>query len=127
MKIVAAELSKVVNEALRKYGDECRDIVEDTAKEVANGTRNRLRNTSPKRPKGGKYAKGWQVTEEPSRLGKTYVVHNKKPGLPHLLENGHAKRNGTGWVNGKPHIAPAERAAVEEFQLKLASRLGGAG
>lgn len=127
MNIEAAELSKEVNKALREYGEDCREIVEDTAKEVAENAKKRLRAESPKSPKGGKYAKGWNVQEEASRLGKTYIIYNKKPGLPHLLENGHATRNGAGWVNGITHIAPVEQDAVEEFQEKLADRLGGAG
>lgn len=127
MNIEAAELSKAVNKVLREYGEDCREVVEDTAKEVAENAKKRLRAESPKSPKGGNYAKGWQVQEEASRLGKTYIIHNKKPGLPHLLENGHATRNGTGWVNGITHIAPVEQDAVEEFQEKLADRLGGAG
>lgn len=127
-KITVDQLTATVNRALKQYGDECRDIVDETAKKAADNAKKRLRNTSPKRARGGgKYAKSWNVQEDRSRLGSTYTVYSKQPGLPHLLENGHAKRNGTGWVNGRPHIAPAESAAVEAFETELTIKLGGAG
>ena len=64
---------------------------------------------------GGRYASGWTSQVEVSRLGAVATIYNNRPGLPHLLENGHAKRNG-GRVAGRTHIAPVEEKLVEEFQ-----------
>lgn len=63
----------------------------------------------------GKYAQGWTSTTEKGILTSTAVIYNKTAGLPHLLENGHAKRNG-GRVAGRTHIAPVEEELVREFQ-----------
>ena len=67
----------------------------------------------------GDYAKGWRLTVENKRLTSDAIIHNKKlPGLPHLLEHGHANRDG-GRTEGKVHIAPVEKILVEEFERKL--------
>jgi len=65
-----------------------------------------LRANSPK--KSGAYAKGWSDKVEENAEGSyTGTVYNKNHyQLTHLLEKGHAKRNG-GRVQGIPHIEPA--------------------
>ena len=63
---------------------------------------------------GGGYAKSWKSKIEKSRLSTKATLYNEKSGLPHLLENPHAKRNG-GRTTGNPHIAPVEQELVEEY------------
>lgn len=70
----------------------------------------------------GKYARGWTSEVEAGRIYSTGVIYNKTPGLPHLLENGHAKRNG-GRVPGREHIAPVEEKIVEEFISEVEAAL----
>lgn len=110
--------------ALDTYTKELDEVAEETLKEVAREAANRLRNDSPKRPGDGEYAKGWAVKTE-GRF--TRIVYNKtKPGLTHLIENGHVSRNqyGTyGRVNGVKHIEPVEQWANEELQRRLESKL----
>lgn len=75
-------------------------------------------------PRGsGRYAKGWTVTTTQSRSGASAVIHNRDlPGLPHLLEFGHANRNG-GRTEGRVHIAPIEKEVVEAFEKEVLNAL----
>lgn len=108
------------NISIDKLGSEVQKIIEDyqrdvteTVKEVlpkvGKDTVKELKQTSPK--KTGKYAKGWKTKVEEGRFGSTVTVYNEtRYQLTHLLEKGHATRNG-GRVSGRPHIKPAEEHA----------------
>lgn len=69
--------------------------------------------------KTGKYKKSWTTrkTKENSHSLEITVHSKNRYQLAHLLENGHAKRGG-GRVEGKPHIAPAEKNG-EEMLISL--------
>lgn len=58
--------------------------------------------------KHGRYGTGWSYQITQGRLNTTGVIYNKKyPGIPHLQENGHAKRGG-GRTEPIVHIEPIE-------------------
>lgn len=57
-----------------------------------------------------------------NRLGVTAIIHNTTPGLPHLLEKGHANRDG-GRTPGRVHIAPVEEELVKLFPRELEEKL----
>ena len=46
------------------------------------------------------------------------TVHSSIPGLPHLLEHGHANRGG-GRTSGQAHIAPAEQSGIEQLETEI--------
>lgn len=67
----------------------------------------------------GKYAKGWTSQFETGRVSAQGIIYNADvPGLPHLLERGHAKRGG-GRVDGRPHIEPVEQKLIQDFEQQL--------
>lgn len=103
-------LSDAVRAALEEYGDLAKEVTRDTVRKVARTCRQEIRAASPRR--NGRYAKGWRISETVSPNGDVAetVYNAAAPNLTHLLENGHAKVNG-GRVEGKAHIAPAERQA----------------
>lgn len=124
-KVAADKIDAAITKALKQYGDEVQENLDAITKIVAQGGAKELQNRSKQTFGGnGKYAKGWTVSITNSRItgGTTATIHNKTPGLPHLLENGHAKRNG-GRVSGKAHIAPVEQELIEKFERDVRSKL----
>lgn len=72
-----------------------------------------LKRTSPHRT--GAYASGWKIS---NRQGAV-VIHNQDHWmLTHLLEKGHASRNG-GRVPGKVHIATVQKWIEEEIPKRI--------
>ncbi len=107
---MAQDIGKEIALILKDYTIEVERTLEKEAARIATETAKELRSTSPK--KTGEYAKGWTKKKTP----EGQVVYNKnKPSLTHLLENGHAKVGG-GRVAGKPHIEPAEKRAMQDFE-----------
>lgn len=115
IKGINNEIAKILSE----YSDEIEvglSLAKDT---VAKKTAQNLKVTSPKGATGT-YAKGWAVSD----IRGKKVVHNKTDyQLTHLLEYGHAKRNG-GRVAAHPHIRPAEEQAINDFNEAVRKALG---
>ena len=79
-----------------------------------------LKGTSPKRKKSGgtpgRYANGWRVKADGGAAGHLYIIHNStNASLTHLLEKGHALRQG-GRSPAIVHIQPVEQAAIRDFE-----------
>lgn len=107
------DVSKEIAKALSEYTNEVTEGLNEAKKDISKETAKTLKSTSPKNT--GDYAKGWRA----SKVGTSYVVHNKTDyQLTHLLEKGHAKRGG-GRVAGIPHIAPAEEQAINEYERRV--------
>lgn len=114
-----------VNAILEEYGDEVAENLDEITREVGKKGAKALRSSSKGSFGGsGKYARGWTYEVEESRLGTTVTLYNRTPGLPHLLENGHAKRGG-GRVPGRSHIAPVEAELIESYEKEVASKIDG--
>lgn len=116
---LAADIEKILD----KYADDCSSLTKEVVKKVAQKGAQALKSESQSKFKGDKYWKGWGVKAEDNRLGATATIYNRTvPGLPHLLEHGHAKRGG-GRVAGRIHIYPVEQEIIEsvdtEFSMKL--------
>lgn len=115
---ITVQMQQIANE----YQVKVKDASRKACKKVAKNLARTLKSTSPR--KTGEYASGWRSKQEDA---DTYVVYNaKKPGLTHLLENGHVSRNqyGTyGRVPAYPHIKPAADAAQEELLAEIEANL----
>lgn len=118
------DLSKEIVKSLKQYTTSVEEDLENVQDEVAKSAVQELKSNSPKR--NGEYAKSWtkKRIKGLTTTGKSQVViYNSKHGqLTHLLENGHAKKNG-GRVAPIIHIKPVEERIINEVQSKTISRL----
>lgn len=115
--------SEIVNQ-FRAFKDVLDVDVSQAVQDTANEAVKELRNTSPKRT--GRYAKGWRVKMRRGYSFTQAIIHNKdRYQLAHLLEHGHALRQG-GRAPAIPHIAPAEQTAKERLLEAIARVMRGA-
>lgn len=126
-KVSIDDFAEAINEMLDGYSDDVLNALVEATDEVAKQTVTELKQTSPKQtsPKqtGGKYAKSWTKQKaKRTTLSATSTVYNRRYQLTHLLENGHATRNG-GRTKAYPHIAPAEDKLPEKLYTELKKRL----
>lgn len=120
------ELSKVVMDYLKDYKEDIDEEVVEVVDEVTRKAKDELKQTSP-RGKGSRtnpYYKGWAVKLSKKRTGVYHkVIWNRTNyQLTHLLEFGHATRNG-GRTRAIPHIRPVEEKYNVEFVDKLEKRI----
>ena len=117
-----------LQQMLLDFGDLAADIMSEEAEAAGKKYAKQLKSVSPVgSSKRKKYKSGWSVKVENGRGSrlrvKRVVIYNKnKPGLAHLLENGHANRDG-GRTDGNPHIKPMEEACVKEYVENVKRRL----
>lgn len=110
---LAAEIAN----AVRGYTEDVSKAIAAEVNNTAKETLDEIKAHSPEQH--GDYKKGWAITKEDSRGTTRRVVWNKKHyRLVHLLEKGHAKRNG-GRVAGKPHVGPAEQKYIALLQDRI--------
>lgn len=117
-------LDSEIGKILQEYGDDVQenmnDIVRQLSKKGAQTVKSQAKGTFGGT---GKYVAGWTSKVETGRLSAQGVIYNKDvPGLPHLLEHGHANRGG-GRTPGRVHIANVEEMLNREFEGKVKSRL----
>lgn len=118
-KVGVDGLADALEKILDDYGDEIAEKNEEVVQKVGRRGAKALREESGAKFNGTKYAGGWSVTFEGDRIHKTAIIYNKKvPGLPHLLEHGHAKRGG-GRTRGTLHIKPVENELIKMFEKDI--------
>lgn len=111
------DLANEIQDVLAAYRNGVNTEIEAAKKETAQALVKELKKTSPKRT--GKYGKGWTYKKSGRTDSILFTVYNKPEyRLTHLLEKGHAKRNG-GRVSARVHIAPAEQKHLDAYIRKV--------
>ena len=116
------DMADEIMKGLTEYADLADTAMKKAVRKTATSVKKEISANAPKRT--GKYAKSWttkKVKENSHSLEIT--VHSKdRYQIAHLLEKGHAKRNG-GRVAGKPHIAPAEENGADLLESLIKKEL----
>lgn len=118
-------LVDAVEALIQQYGDETQIVLDECIEETAKEAKKQVKKFNSGRKKWEHYPKGWAVKIEHERLSTKATVHNKDYyRLTHLLEFGHATRNG-GRTAAFPHIAEVNAFAQEDVLKRLREKLEG--
>lgn len=119
--IELSSFSSEIQKILKEYGEDVQKIADEEVVEVSKEAVKKLKKESPK--DSGEYAKGWKMKKEETRFGVETTAYNSTHGwLVHLLEHGHAKKNG-GRTEAKPHVGPVQNWAEKEILKRLKEKL----
>lgn len=124
-KVIPVErLATEIKTILDEYSDDITQDLEKITESVAKAGSKAIRASARSTFGGtGKYASGWtQRIERKGYWTKATIYNGKTPGLPHLLEYGHAMRNG-GRVTGRAHIEPVEQQISQQFERKVVAEI----
>lgn len=108
-----ADIQMGVAQLVDKKADELKNEIKKRAPEHSYKIKNR---------KKGKYKKSFRVkvtNEKFTYYEKTVFASGNEYRLTHLLEKPHQKKNKSGTVNPKVHIAPATEKIKKEFETEV--------
>ena len=113
---MSINLDNDIAKALSDYTTDVEKALDEAARKIALSGAKELKKTSPKRKKnGGKYARSWGVQKQKDKQ----IIRNKKHyQLTHLLEFGHATRDG-GRTRALPHIASVEERVNKDYEEEV--------
>ena len=117
-KISVDRLADAVNDTLEEYSKLADETMRKAVTDAGKTVRNSIKEGAP--VKSGKYAKSWSVknTKMNAHVLEVTVYSRNRYQLAHLLEHGHAKRNG-GRTRAQVHIAPAEEKGIEQLEANI--------
>lgn len=125
VEVSISGLSEAVMKELEEYGEGVNIVVEKAAERACMDAQSELQEKSPK--KSGKYADDWHYKNETKGKGKIkFRIYNGKPGLVHLLENGHALKRGgrvVGRARAFKHVAPVQKSTEQNFEKLIREEL----
>ncbi len=118
------EFASTLDSIFDDLKDASDDALADALKAGANSSAKEWRDGAPVRK--GKYKKTIRYRVDRTGDRPQATVYSTKPGLPHLLEKGHAKIGG-GYVAAREHIAPAAEVGFSDAFAALEANLSARG
>ena len=119
-KVSIDSLADAVIEELTEYNKLAEETMKKAVTKAGQTVRKEIQAGAP--VKTGRYAKSWRTKktrESSTRLEVEVTVYSpSRYMLAHLLEHGHAKRNG-GRTRAFPHIAPAEELGEKQLEADI--------
>lgn len=116
------QMAHVIMEGLQEYADLAAEDMKAAVKKAGNSAKKDIEANAPERT--GAYKKSWAVktVRENANAMEVVVYSRNRYQLAHLLEFGHALRQG-GRTRAFPHIAPAEERAAEMLVREVEAAL----
>ena len=116
-KVSIEEMAEAINSQMEEYATLAATEMKAAVRKTATSVKKEIQSNAPEDT--GAYKKSWATkTQSQGTHSISMVVYSKnRYQLAHLLEKGHALRNG-GRVAARPHIAPAEengKTLIEEL------------
>lgn len=118
------DLADAVNSSLNEYKTVSVENVKKAVRSASETVKDKIQDKAP--VDTGAYRKSFTITKQEETADSLInVVHSKnRYQLTHLLEHGHAKRNG-GRTKALVHIAPAEKAGIDRLISEVEKGLKG--
>ena len=121
-RVTLESLPDAIAKVLEDYSEDTIRATHEVVKKVAADGAKAINSSASGAVGGKKYKRSWKARSENSRIGASAVIYSQMPGLPHLLEHGHANRDG-GRTAGRVHIAPVADTINESLVKGLEAKL----
>lgn len=127
-KVSIDNMASAIMRELETYANATGEVVSKTIDEVGKATAKEVKKNAEAKFGQGKYSRSWKYSRQNLHSSSKFagVVHANEDGyrLAHLLENGHAMRQG-GRFEGRPHIKPAEEWMEKELPSAIQKNIEG--
>lgn len=125
-KLTTTGLAKAIVKQMQLYSDEVNEKVKQAVDDVSKTMLAETKATAPDKRGRGSYKRAMKVRrlEETMRVRKKiWYVETPLYRIAHVLEKGHAARDGSR-VKAYPHIQPAADKANREFERRVKEAIG---
>ena len=114
------ELPDAINEILEEYEDDSIRSMHVATQAIAEAGAKAINSSAAGAVKGKRYKRSWTFQSQNTRMDAAATLYSRIPGLPHLLEHGHAgSGGGRKGAGAHVHIAPVVEKINKEFEKEI--------